>query len=226
MSNIKLDKDLIIFNKLIINVLNKCYYDQLYGINKTDYSILYNKQDIFLAYYKTGMNRKITIKIFIIDFIKIIKKSRFNTLVKKSNQPNKDICVECNKSGNVFSYKNCGHKVHVECGLRAAKRNNRCNKCNTNIINETIYTVKIKKKEMCSICLEDTDIVLYKCGHHFHEQCLKELSESKNNNNDKCPMCRKKITDYLEKITLYENIKFSLGKKREGICDIQINKFL
>jgi len=231
----KIVKDTILFSKLITKVLKKCYEYQLCGIDNINYEIFYNKTDIFLISYRTSQTHYITIKINVIDFIEHIKRPvcsfvplfapllapLFNANITKTV----DYCVECNKIGNVFKYKRCGHKVHVECSLQAVKSNNRCKHCNTSIIDETIYTTKIEKKDMCSICLEDTNIILYNCGHHFHEQCLMDLSKTNSNYNNKCPMCRNKITDYVDEIKIFYNTQFSLGNNRDGICNIQINTF-
>ena len=52
-----------------------------------------------------------------------------------------------------------------------------------------------KMKEGCVICLEDfaendgKAIAELKCGHIFHEECLKEWVQK----NDICPMCRSPI---------------------------------
>ncbi len=45
------------------------------------------------------------------------------------------------------------------------------------------------KQEECVICCEtlNDDICNIKCGHHFHNKCLKRM------NNDLCPLCRTKM---------------------------------
>lgn len=52
---------------------------------------------------------------------------------------------------------------------------------------------KYKPKYECSICLEDISegktLEVVKCGHFFHNDCINAWLV----NNDKCPLCRKKI---------------------------------
>jgi len=217
----KIVKDTILFPKLISQVLEKCYDSQLYGIDNIRYEILHNKNDIFLVYYKTSLNNRIKIKINVIDFIESIKRPIFSL----ASNPPLERCVECKNVGDVFKYKRCKHMVHVECSLYAVKYNNRCKQCNLCIVEESIFTTKQDKIEKCSICLEDTDIVLYNCGHHFHESCLIKLSKTNSEYYNKCPMCRKKMLEYVNEIKQYDNIQFSLGNNREGICNIIINSY-
>ena len=51
-----------------------------------------------------------------------------------------------------------------------------------------------KEKETCSICLKDlyfgnANTLKTKCNHSFHTNCFLKSLE----NNNKCPICRKKI---------------------------------
>lgn len=50
------------------------------------------------------------------------------------------------------------------------------------------------EKENCCICLEeikDTNFCVLRCKHQFHLGCILTLAEGREDNNKKCPLCRK-----------------------------------
>jgi len=61
-----------------------------------------------------------------------------------------------------------------------------------------IYMKKICQDEKCPVCLDNLDmsnnLVVTKCGHRFHFNCITEVMKTSN----QCPMCRKEISDKRE----------------------------
>ena len=67
------------------------------------------------------------------------------------------------------------------------------------------YKDSDKKDNNCSICLlkyeDEDDIIVLKCTHIFHKECVNEWLK---NNSNKCPVCREVVSegtpDYLQNI--------------------------
>ena len=65
---------------------------------------------------------------------------------------------------------------------------------------------------MCNICLEgiktDQAMIRTKCGHKFHQKCLKKWKRSHHTMSNTCPVCRTVIS---KKRKRDDDIEFILG---------------
>ena len=70
----------------------------------------------------------------------------------------------------------------------------------TKILNFKKIFIKNKinndKSNICSICLDNGDLITLKCKHNFHEKCIVKWME----NNYNCPLCRMNYSNYLENV--------------------------
>jgi len=65
-------------------------------------------------------------------------------------------------------------------------------------LGRNIVEMKYDKNEDCTVCLREmknTTVQHTLCGHTFHSSCLEQQFTSDFNNNNKCALCRKEITD-------------------------------
>lgn len=65
-------------------------------------------------------------------------------------------------------------------------------------LGRNIVEMKYEKNEDCPVCLREmknTTVQHTLCGHTFHSSCLEQQFTSEFNNNNKCALCRKEITD-------------------------------
>ena len=218
------EKNKIIHSQIVKDVIRENYQNQLYGITKISYyNIKINKKHFYIG-CRTSLERYLGINVYDLDFLKPINK--INKWVSKLNKNKKCNlkCVEClqgRKFGKLYKYGNCGHIVHIACAIYSLNNGNKCSKCKKNVINQNIITCKKQEKDICVICLDDTDIVLYNCGHHFHVECLKELV----NYDNKCPMCRETMCHNYKEISTFQDIPFNLGQGKTGTFNINLIKF-
>ena len=94
-------------------------------------------------------------------------------------------CEICHKIINYhtdpFVDLTCDHVYHLKCYM-LQKDNDACVTCNKKIYME-------HKEISCSVCLEnieETDMHITKCNHHFHSGCINSWKRIKNS----CPNCR------------------------------------
>ena len=210
------------YSEIIKKVILDCYASQLYGISKIQYYEIGFQNKILYVGCRTGIKNFMALKVYELDFLKLAK-TQSKTLMSFKNK-DKYRCVECNsdhKLGKLYKYKCCGHRVHAKCAIQALNNGNRCGQCKKNIIEERVLTCTNQKKDICSICLDDTNTTLYNCGHYFHEKCLQELLQ----HHDKCPMCRDKLSSLSKEAQTFSNIPFSLGDGKDGFSNIQFIKF-
>lgn len=76
----------------------------------------------------------------------------------------------------------CDHVYHLKCYM-LQKDIDKCVACDKKIYMEH------KEDTSCSVCLEnieETDIYITKCNHHFHSECINSWKRIKNS----CPNCR------------------------------------
>ena len=131
-------------------------------------------------------------------------------------------CAECGEVHAQHKYKSCGHYVNYLCAYSSLNDGNSCRLCEKQIKPIKLILNTSKKKDTCSICLEDCNKQLSTCGHYFHKQCI-DLHTKKSN---KCPMCRQQLHKTFFKKEQFNNTKFSLGNNREGLVDIFIKKYV
>lgn len=198
--------------KEIINILlGKIYNYKIQGINTIFLKKFNNKDDIYIIKIISNILENIRIDIIKLSFLKSIKIGRQRVFYDNLFGP----CVECGLVKAQHKYSNCGHYVCPECALWKVKTSNKCNKCNKDIIKNKIKIIKDKKKEICSICLDDCNTKLFKCGHYFHKKCIKECQKISN----KCPMCRVDLINIIKE-KKYINTEFNLGNNCGGFVDI------
>ena len=130
-------------------------------------------------------------------------------------------CVECGLYHANCTYSNCNHFVNHECAIETANTTNICKECNNSLVFNKVYLVESEEIDTCSICLEDTNIMLLECRHHFHEKCIRQHCETSNS----CPMCREDITKLKITNKKYNNIRYSLGSNNEGIFDLNFTSY-
>lgn len=66
-------------------------------------------------------------------------------------------------------------------------------------------------KMSCSICMEDikeTDNCTLTCNHKYHLSCILQLFKTKQDFNNKCPLCRKEFTTKMQPTTIHHHIIF------------------
>ena len=167
---IKEDK---IYKDLVRCLLEKIYYSKLHGLDDSYKLVVNKKNKVYITNVLSQFLNNIQIFIIKIHFLKTILK------------PNKHImyntfytfCVECGKVHAQHKYKSCGHYVNRECALYKTLNTNKCRCCEKKIINRKLQIVKKKKKDICSICLDETRYALKGCGHHFHKKCIKKFMQ-------------------------------------------------
>ena len=200
-------------NTIINELINNIYNYKIQGIEETqiDYFFVSSSKIIMTKTIST-LNYNITI--FLIEL---------NCLKTKQSIIDSNLftyCVECGKIHAQHKYKTCGHSVNYTCAYNAIKYNNKCNQCAKNIIKHKMEFAK-GKKETCSICLEDTDTYISKCGHHFHKSCISKYCES-HKDQVLCPMCRENIISFESNTQKYNNIEFKLENNKEGLVDLTL----
>ena len=125
-------------------------------------------------------------------------------------------CVECGIYHADCTYSNCNHFVNHNCAIKSVNSRNTCNECKNILIYNTVYLVQSEEIDTCSICLDDTNIMLSECKHHFHHECIREHYQ----HDTKCPMCRVNIMKVKKEMKTFQNVKYSIGNNREGLFDI------
>jgi hypothetical protein len=83
-----------------------------------------------------------------------------------------------------------------------------------------------KEIDQCCICLDSlqNDVLTLKCNHKFHDVCLVQI------NNNKCPLCRKKISGVpkLVELVLKKNLandkKITELEESIGVFQQEINR--
>lgn len=150
-----------------------------------------------------------------IDFEKAHKIDRFKIekIICSKCNTKQNISNECVKCGIIFGKYFCNicnlwdntdkKQFHCkECGLcRTGGKDNyyHCSKCNICISNtiKDNHVCNYNYKNICAFCQESTfdslhKIILVKCGHLFHSNCIQKNLE---HNNYNCPLCSKAIID-------------------------------
>ena len=191
-----------IFN-ILLNMISTYGNDKTKDIIFTYQCLITDK--IYFTNTKINNDDNIIIQLLEINFLKPIKKNRFTK--------NK-ICVECGKNHASHKYKNCGHSVNYSCALEAYEKDNSCNLCSKNIINNNkIILLERDTIDMCSICLENTNTSVH-CGHFFHKECIEELQKY----NNKCPYCRCIL--YNNELKTYNNVPYSFDNGGKGYFNL------
>jgi hypothetical protein len=113
---------------------------------------------------------------------------------------NKDFyhCYKCGncKIGNINNYYHC----------------DTCNLCFLKLTRHKHVCLKFNKDENCSICLnkifinnQNPIIILNKCKHLIHKNCLQELKKSCVDKIPGCMLCKKSVVNYKLYETKYDN---------------------
>ena len=210
------DFNLIIPSSLYKSIINgklfQIYDFKVQGINKViNETFFINNKKVIITQTKSLVSSNIKIFIIELNFLrtnnKIIKNNFFT------------YCVECGKIHAQHKYKKCGHYVNLLCAYQKLMHNNKCSKCNKKIIKQNVKLCRTDKIDKCSICLENCNTVLEKCGHHFHSNCIKIYCKT-NKNELTCPLCRNNMINLKDYSTINKNMSFSLPDNRSGLVDV------
>lgn len=199
------------FKEILNILLGKIYNYKIQGINNIICQKFHNKDDIFMTRTASDILENIRIDIIKLSFLNSIRIGRSRVFYENLF----GVCVECGLVKAQHKYKNCGHQVCHDCALIKVRSTNKCKKCNKPIIKKKIKIIKDKQKETCSICLDDCNTKLFKCGHYFHKKCI----EASYKTSKKCPMCRDDIVDIIKK-EKHIDTEFDLGNNCGGLVNI------
>ena len=199
------------YEELVNMLLGKIYNYKIQGINTILLKKFHNNDYIYITRTTSNIKKNICLDIIKLSFLASIKIGKKKVFYENLFGP----CIECGLVKAQHKYKSCGHYVCPDCALWTVINTNKCNQCKKPIIKKKIKIIKDKQKETCSICLTDCKTKLYKCGHYFHKQCIKECHKISN----KCPMCREDLTNNVNKKE-YIDTEFDLGNNCGGFVDI------
>lgn len=207
------------YNNLYMDVI-QCLLDRIYELRICGYKhsfieVFSYNNNVLMSKIISDNSHNIKIILVELDFLKIINnKFITNNLVTQ--------CSECGEMHAQHSYRTCGHNVNYFCAYNSLNELNSCNICQKQIKPVSIKLKTSKKKDICSICLENCNKKIEKCGHYFHQNCI-NLHMKKSN---ECPMCRGQLYKTFFKIEKFRDTKFSLGKNKEGLVDIFIKTYI